>query len=136
MQSWKSYGGASDVFMNSAHLYYDIASLTAWCNRKLATFEQEILSTIPNYATIPGLAQMARMRTSWADGGGSKWPHLDLAISQGNWAEAQNQCMPSDYSVQTPAYQQSYRAVKVMYGMCAQFCGNNLPASIPNDGPA
>ena len=136
MQAYKAYGGASDVFMNSAHLYYDVASLTAWCNRKLALLEQQILSTIPNYATIPGLAQMARMRTSWADGGASKWPHLDLAISQGNWVEAQNQCMPEDYDVQTTAYQQSYQAVKQMYGLCGQFPGNDLPESIPNGSNA
>jgi hypothetical protein len=132
MQAWKAYGGASDVFMNSAHLYYDVDSLTAWCNRKLALLEQQILSTIPNYATIPGLAQMARMRTSWADGGASPWPHLDAAISNGNWTEAQNQCMPEDLAVQTPAYVQSYNAVKQMYGMCYQYSYDSLPATIPN----
>lgn len=86
----------------------------------------------PAWDALPGVAQIARLRTSWADGAYSRWPKLDAALRAGDWDTAQTECMPSDMARQPAAYVASYRAVRALYGLAASFPGEELPYPLPD----
>jgi hypothetical protein len=131
MQSSKGLGAASAVFRDSAHLYFDPPSLYLWCTKKAAVFEAALRRTIPNWDDRPACAQLARLRTEWADGV-TAWPKLDAAIAAGNWATAKAECLPRDLATQTRAYRQSYAAVESFYSLAAMYPPDVLPTPLPD----
>lgn len=131
MQSHAGEGGASQAFRSSAYLFYDVDSLFKWCRAKAASLEVYLRHSIPNWDSIPALAQIARLRTPWADGPGIAWPHLDAAIESGDWDTAARECLPSDMASQTSDYRCSYYSVQTLYLLCKQFSGEELPTPLP-----
>lgn len=135
MQAHKGEGGASAAFRDSARLFYDVPSLYNWCGRKLGIMYDARRKAIPGWDSVPLVGRLARLRTSWADGAFAEWPHLDAAISRGDWVTAAAECMPRDYSVQTLAYQRSYDAVRTLYQLAPSYPGDELPSPMPDGKP-
>jgi hypothetical protein len=99
---------------------------------KLGLADAALARLIPSWPLLPGVAQLARLRTAWADGPASPWPHLDAALEARDWAEAARQCLPSDLAAQPPQYRASYRAVVALYGLCDAWPGDELPDPLPS----
>lgn len=132
-------GAASAKFRDSAHLYFDVASLYAWCANKADQIEASLRRTIPNWDAIASCAQLARLRTAWADGPLSRWPKLDAAVQKGWWGTekaepltASGECMPSDCQRQNPTYRRSYLAVRQLYVLAATTPVDQLPDPVPD----
>ena len=132
MQGFKAMGGASHPFRSSARLFVDLASLYAYLMRLLATQEPILRRTIAHWEDLAGVAQMGRLRTSYAEGAAKPWPHLDAALSRCDWATAAAECMPGDIKTQSAKYRQSYDAVRALYLVAADYPGDELPVPLPD----
>jgi len=99
----------------------------------------------PAWDSLPSVCQLARLRTDWADGGESAWPRLDAALARGDWATAAKECWPRDAgpdpedsatadrtTVQPRAYIASYRAVRALYRLAADYPSDELPEPLPD----
>jgi hypothetical protein len=132
-------GAASSKFRDSTHLYFDVPSLYAWCANKADQIEAALRRLIPRWDSLEACAQLARLRTAWADGPASRWPKLDAALQAGRWGTAgaepgtaSGECMPSDYGRQNPTYRRSYMAVRQLYVLAATTPPDQLPSPIPD----
>lgn len=132
MQAHKDEGGASEAFRSSARLFVDLASLYGYLGKLVAAQEPMLRRRIPAWDTVPGVVQMARIRTSYAEGATALWPLLDAAIARGAWAEAAKQCFPGDMATQSAKYRQSYWAVYELYLLGKDYPGDELPNPLPN----
>lgn len=132
MQAYKNAGGASDAFKNSANIYCDMASLFSYLATLVGDQEVTLRHLITGWDTLPGVVQMGRLRTSYAEGASARWPKLDRAIMAGDWATAQKECLPSDLEVQPFEYRRSYRAVQQLYTAAVDWPGEDLPDPLPN----
>lgn len=102
---------------------------------KLASFEGALRSTKhvgDAWDGLPAVAQVARMRTAWADGGGAIWPKLDAALREGRWNDAADESAPGDLAKQPREYGASYRAVADLYRLAGGYPGDELPLELPD----
>ena len=116
--------------------------------QKLASFEKALRSSShvgPAWDTLPGVCQLARMRSDWADGSASPWPKLDSALARGDWETAAAECWPIDAgpdpedsttegrkTTQPAEYTKSYLAVRQLYRLASQFPDDELPDQLPD----
>jgi hypothetical protein len=111
------------------------SSYAALYAAKLALFESQLRSPAhvgPAWDSLPAVCQIARMRTAWADGGESAWPHLDAALGCSDWMTAAAQSQPSDMATQPAAYRASYRAVAELYRLAVSYPDDDLPDALPD----
>lgn len=103
--------------------------------QKIASYEHALSSPShvgPTWFTLPAVAQIARMRSDWADGSASPWPKLDAALARGDWKTAADESQPEDLDRQPPEYVQSYVAVRQLYELAAGYPGEELPLELPD----
>lgn len=119
---------------------------------KIASYEKALSSPThvgPAWFTLPAVCQLARLRTDWADGSASPWPKLDAALARGDWAAAAAECWPKDAgpdpddpstagrkTTQPKEYIASYRAVRALYLLAADYPGDELPDPLPDGAEA
>jgi hypothetical protein len=132
LQSARKCGGASSAFRSTATLFVDLPSLYAYLTRLLATQEPILRRSIPTWEDLPGVAQVARLRTSYAEGASKPWPLLDAALVRCDWTTAAAECMPGDVATQSAKYRQSYDAVRALYLVAADYPGDELPVPLPD----
>ena len=133
LQSYAGVGGDQPVFRDSAVLQVDPDSATAYQLRLFAAYEAALRSSAhvgPAWDTIPADAQLARLRTDYADGAASAWPKLDAAIARGDFRTAEDESQPKDLRTQTQGYRDSYTAVKLLYRNAAAVVARGLDPSV------
>ena len=133
MQDHKLEGGSSRAFVESAHLFVDEASLVAYLDELIAGKEAFLRNRIMGWDALPGVVQLARLRTAYAGEGAMGWPKLDLALSAGRWDVAVTECKPGDYDRQNPSYRRSYDAVAELYRIAPLYPGDALPDVLPGE---
>ncbi len=138
MQAHRSAGGGSSVWSERPHLHVDPDSLAAYTARIFEHYESQL--RLPErigdvWDTLPAVCQLARLRTSYADGEDAildGWPRLDFALRQGDWTKSANESQPKDMNVQNASYRASYRAVHSLYLMSYSYAGDALPDTLPD----
>lgn len=133
MQSHKLEGGSSATFVNSAHLFVDEDSLVAYLDNLIAGKEAFLRTVIDGYDDLPGPAQLARLRTSYAGEGQHGWPRLNAALSARHWDVAMAECMPGDYERQNDSYRKSYDAVRELYRIATDWPNGSMPDVLPGE---
>lgn len=131
-------GGNHTLFRTSARLHAEPVSLAADLDRRLDAMADALRSTAhvgEAWDTLPAVAQLARLRTAWADGAGSAWPKLDAHLAAGEWEESAAECLPRDLAVQPEAYRASYRAVQALYRLAPDWPGEEMPERLPDGLP-
>jgi hypothetical protein len=135
MQGHRLEGGGSITWIQRAQLLVDPQSLAVYTAKLLASYEAvlRLPSFIgPAYDSLPGVCQLARLRTAYADGAWARWPRLDAALAVGNWQTAANESQPGDIMVQNVNYRRSYRAVRALYLLADAYPGSELPDPLPD----
>lgn len=133
LRQYRREGGGSSRFRDSAQLHVDPDSLEEYTDGLLADDERVIRQPQflgAAYDTMPADAQLARLRTMYADGPESPWPKMDAAIRAGNFLEAAAESRPHDYWTQNPAYRRSYDMVKVLYENAAYVVARGLDRTV------
>lgn len=133
MQNHKLEGGSSAVFVDSAHLFVDENSLVAYLDNLVAGKEAFLRTVIDGYDDLPGPAQLARLRTSYAGEGPHGWPKLNAALSARQWDVAVVECMPGDYDRQNESYRKSYDAVRELYRISPDWLDGAMPDVLPGE---
>ena len=133
MTSSAKLGGGNAVWRDSAHLTVDPDSLAEYPDALLEGYESVLRTRIQGYDALPGPAQLARLRTAYAEGPGARWPKLDAALSAQDWATAVEECSPGDYARQNASYRASYDAVCELYRIAPDWPGDSLPDVLPGE---
>jgi hypothetical protein len=130
LSSYAKCGGADPVFSKSARLFVTDESLETYTAELLSRMEDYLRRSIRNYDTLAPAAQLARIRTAYADGAAYPWPKLDAALSERRYRDAAKESQPRDLAVQNPKYAASYRAVFQLY-LAAADNPLELPSPLP-----
>jgi hypothetical protein len=138
MQGHTTDGGGSATWRDRAQLTVGQASLAAYTATLFGVYEALLILPErigPAWPTLPGVVQLARLRTSYADGESAAldgWPALDWAIRCERWEDAARECMPKDLGRQNASYKLSYHAVQDLYLLADAWPGEDMPSPLPN----